>query len=176
MSQFVGQQCLLQPRVSSVAGHVAPPQTAGVCVRVLVCDPSFSPQLWVQAPQEFHVATPQSTGQQKLLHCRVSCVVGHVAPPQTAGVCVRVLVCEPALRPQLWVQDSHVFHAATPQSTGQQWLLQPRVSCVDGHTEPPHEAGVWVRVLVCEPALRPQLWVQVSHEPHVAMPQSTGQQ
>ena len=92
-------QHVVQTRGCVSWGHALPPNFGAASTRLRCCVPE--PQLTVQAPQDAHAPTTQSTGQAASLQARVSAECGHAAPPSPGCVDVRVRVCAPA--PQLVV-------------------------------------------------------------------------
>jgi hypothetical protein len=102
--QSTAQSCVLQALVSLACAHAEPPHSGCDCERERLMLPE--PHDFVQVLQGSHVAAMQLTGQQTVLHARVSALCGQASPPSAGSV---------VARERLWLPPSHdtghVLHA-----------------------------------------------------------------
>jgi hypothetical protein len=78
----------------------------------------------------------QSSGHSCVLHSSVSAACGHASPPKLAPACARVRDWEPPPHDCVQLDQPSPLSAQfpMPQSRGQSWTLQARVSSRYGHT------------------------------------------
>ena len=113
-TQCSGHGPCVHGSVSAATGHARPPHVGCVMTRERVRWPTPHVRLQALQSSSVNAGYEQSTGQQCVLHARVSSLWGHAWPPKLGATVPRVRVCEPPPHDLV-----HVLHAPNEASTTQ---------------------------------------------------------